>query len=74
MSPEGPVESLSENRCAVVVGQDLYCVSNSKVQKFNVLELSWTEVREGKTALNIVRREQFSSHNSRLERGVLAAV
>ncbi|KAL9975371.1 hypothetical protein ACROYT_G012526 [Oculina patagonica] len=47
ISPTGPVESLSENRCAVVVGQDLYCVSNTKVDKFSVLELCWTEVGEG---------------------------
>ena len=45
--PTGPVESLSENRCAVVVGQELYCVSSSKVDKFSVLELCWTEVGEG---------------------------
>jgi len=48
MSPTGPVESLRENRCAVVVGQDLYCVSNIKVDKFSVLELCWTEVGEGR--------------------------
>lgn len=40
-------ESLSENRCALVVGQDLYCVSATKVEKFNVLELCWTRVAEG---------------------------
>lgn len=48
MSPTGPVESLRETRCAVVVGQDLYCVSNIKVDKFSVLELCWTEVGEGR--------------------------
>ena len=53
MSPTGPVESLSENRCAVVVGQDLYCVSNTKVDKFSVLELCWTEVGEGKKEAHI---------------------
>lgn len=54
MSPTGPVESLSENRCAVVVGQDLYCVSNTKVDKFSVLELCWSEVGEGKEELYIL--------------------
>lgn len=54
MSPTGPVESLSVNRCAVVVGQDLYCVSNDKVDKFSVLELCWTEVGEGENNLYIV--------------------
>ena len=48
MTPTGPVESLKENRCGVVVGQDLYCVSNTKVDKFSILELCWTEVGEGK--------------------------
>lgn len=54
MSPMGPVESLSENRCAVVVGQDLYCVSNTKVDKFSVLELCWTNVSEGKVGPFII--------------------
>lgn len=48
MTPTGSVESLKENRCGVVVGQDLYCVSNTKVDKFSILELCWTEVGEGK--------------------------
>lgn len=60
MSPAGPVESLSENRCAVVVGQDLYCLSNSRVEKFDVLELRWTEVGEGKKELNIVKTSSLT--------------
>lgn len=55
--PTGPVESLSENRCAVVVGQELYCVSSSKVDKFSVLELCWAEVGEGKD--NCTARMRF---------------
>ena len=47
MSPVRPVENLSESRCAVVVGRDLYCLSNSKVEKFDILELRWTELVEG---------------------------
>ena len=48
MSPTEHVESLDENRSAVIVGQDLYCVSYTKVERFNVLELCWTRLVEGK--------------------------
>lgn len=41
------MENLCENRYVVVVGQDLYTVSNSGVAKFNVLELKWDEMIEG---------------------------
>lgn len=48
LSLAGPKENLGENRYVVVVGQDLYTVSNSGVAKFNFLELKWDEVLEGR--------------------------
>lgn len=47
LSAAGPVEHLGENRYVVAVGQDLYAVSNCRVAKFNVLELSWEDVGVG---------------------------
>ena len=48
LSTGAPMENLCENRYVVVVGQDLYTVSNSGVAKFNVLELKWDEMIEGR--------------------------
>lgn len=66
MSPVGSVKNLSESRCAVVVGQDLYCLSNSKVEKFDILELRWTEVLEGVN--------QFDFSNYTLVLSILAKI
>lgn len=57
--PAGTVESLSENRYAVVVGHELYCVCSSKVDKFNLLELCWTEVGEGEIECSVLHDWNF---------------
>ena len=39
--------SLTDKRRAVNVGQDLYCVSTPRVEKFDLLKLCWTQVAAG---------------------------